>query len=440
MSSSHAAVEAAARDAYGKLVAWGARFARDVVAAEDALADALERALRTWPERGVPTNPEAWLLTAARNRLRDADKHDAVRRRAEATITQLHEELGSAETVVDRRLELMLACAHPAIDEAVRAPLMLQVVLGLDASTVARAFMVSPSGMSKRLVRAKAKIKAAAIGFELPEAALWPRRLATVLDAIYAAYGRSWDLGCATDAGVDALRAEALHLSRVVAAAVPTEPEVLALRSLMLYCEARREARTDADGLWVPLDEQDVTRWDDGCLQEAERLLHAAASRATLAACGATHHPASLVRFAPGGVAKTCGMPDTAAFRLLPRSEKSFAIRRAGSHHRLLGPTSSRPRFSRRMSPDFETVSTIVRMSATCIESCTSITPAWARGWGCVRPRLASMGRTQRLPSYEQPTATPSRTISPIGRCASSLPDRRTRGTRRTLAYSAPLD
>ncbi len=282
MSEPHAAVEAAARDAYGKLVAWGARFARDVVAAEDALADALERALRTWPERGVPNNPEAWLLTTARNRMRDGEKHDGVRRRAEATLTQLYEELGGVDTVLDQRLELMLVCAHPAIDEAARAPLMLQVVLGLDATAVARAFMVSPAGMSKRLVRAKAKIKAAAIGFERPEPEVWPKRLGAVLDAIYAAYGRAWDLGCPVDAGVEALRAEALHLGRVVATATPSEPEALALRALMLYCEARASARTDSMGSFVPLDEQEVARWDAACVREAEALLRAASAHASV--------------------------------------------------------------------------------------------------------------------------------------------------------------
>ena len=155
-----ARAEDIARAAYGKLIAMLASRSGDIIAAEDSLADASVAALRTWPERGIPPNPEAWLLTVAKNKRTDQARHDA-----RLVITDEANDMADAQTVepveahIDERLKLLFVCAHPAIDEGIRTPLMLQTVLGLEAEQIAKTFLVSPSAMAQRLVRAKKKIK-----------------------------------------------------------------------------------------------------------------------------------------------------------------------------------------------------------------------------------------------------------------------------------------
>ncbi|BDG75044.1 RNA polymerase sigma factor [Roseomonas fluvialis] len=272
------AAEAAARGSYGRLVAILAARTRDIGAAEDALAEAFAAALRTWPERGVPASPDAWLLTAARNALSNARRHHRVRDAAEDEVLRRCEELAEAgHDIPDERLRLMFVCAHPAIDRAVRTPLMLQAVLGLDAARIGAAFLVAPAAMGQRLVRAKARIRDAGLRFAVPEGPDLAERLADVLDAIYAAYGTGWD--ALTDAGLGGLATEAIHLGRVAAALMPAAPEAQGLLALMLYCEARREARRDDAGRFVPLARQDARLWNRDMIIEAEGLL-TAASRA----------------------------------------------------------------------------------------------------------------------------------------------------------------
>lgn len=273
-----AAATSAARISYGRLLSMLAARSRDIAASEDALSEAFLAALRVWPERGVPGNPEAWLLTAARRSLGHQRRHDAVRQAGMSVVEQIQAELEAREArdFPDERLKLLFISAHPAIEESVRTPLMLQVVLGLDAARIAAAFLVSPTAMGQRLVRAKAKIRDAGIAFETPDPESLGERLADVLSAIYAAYGTGWDAPPATVEADGDLAGEAIYLGRLVAAMLPDEPEAKGLLSLMLHCEARRAARRDASGGFVPLASQDATLWNRAFIGEAERLLVAA--------------------------------------------------------------------------------------------------------------------------------------------------------------------
>jgi predicted RNA polymerase sigma factor len=277
-------VEAVARKEYGRLIAYLSARTRDVAGAEDALSDALIAALTTWPRDGVPRNPQAWLLTAARNRMADRARHIKVQTHALPTLQLLSDEFdGTApsDAIQDERLKLMFVCAHPAIDADIHTPLMLQAVLGLDAAAIARAFLVSPQTMSQRLVRAKKKIRDAGIAFELPEREELPQRLDAVLNAIYAAYGSGWE-AAGVDPRAQGLTTEAIWLARVLRELMP-EAEVRGLLALMLHCEARREARRDAQGQYIPLSEQDPQRWNVELLTEAERELAAAARSGAMA-------------------------------------------------------------------------------------------------------------------------------------------------------------
>jgi len=270
-----------ARRSYGKLVAFLAARAGDVAAAEDALSEAFVSALTDWPQNGCPSNPEAWLLTVARRKMIDLVRR---RRHTEAATERLNllaEGLDAAATdaeIPDRRLALMFACAHPAIESGIRAPLMLQVVVGLDAKMIASAFLMSPAAMGKRLVRAKSKIRQAGIPFSVPEREDLPSRLDAVLDAIYAAFSEGWTDPGGTDVVRRGLTEEALFLSRLVADLLPEEPEALGLLALILHAEARRHARRNAEGEYIPLADQDTALWDWGMIVEAEGLLRRASA------------------------------------------------------------------------------------------------------------------------------------------------------------------
>jgi RNA polymerase sigma-70 factor (ECF subfamily) len=279
-NGAHHAAALAARDAYGRLVAYLAARSRDIAGAEDALGDAFVAALSTWPRGGVPDRPEAWLLAAARRRLVDAARHAKVAAAGAATLGILddaHRAVAAEAVFPDERLALLFVCAHPAIDEAARTPLMLQSVLGLDAERIASAFLVAPKTMGQRLVRVKAKIRDAGIRFEIPDPRELPRRLSSVLDAIYAAYGSGWEDVAGADPRRRELAEDAIWLGRLVVQQLPGEPEAAGLIALMLHCEARRAARRDAAGRYVPLDQQDVALWLRPMIDEAERTLAGAA-------------------------------------------------------------------------------------------------------------------------------------------------------------------
>jgi len=271
----------AARDRYGRLLALLAASTGDVAAAEDALADAFERALRTWPSQGVPGNPDGWLLTVARNRLRDQWKSAWAQRSvpleadrdALADVDDL-----DVDAIPDRRLELMLVCAHPAIERAARTPLMLNTVLGFTAEQVGRAFSVPTSTMATRLVRAKKRIKAAGIPFRIPDRADLPARMASVLEAVYGAYVIDW----ATGPQARELPPEALHLAEVLATLVPDDPEARGLAAFIELSLARAPARIDTGGRFVPLAEQDPSQWNQRLIGRAHEHLRAAHARGQL--------------------------------------------------------------------------------------------------------------------------------------------------------------
>jgi RNA polymerase sigma-70 factor, ECF subfamily len=279
-SVGRAAAMFAARESYGRMVAYLARRWRDVAAAEDALASAFEEALRHWPTEGVPEAPDRWLLSVAHRKLTDQARHTAVRGRPDvvaALAAEATTDLG-AFAMPDDRLRLMLVCAHPAIDTAVRPALILQLVLGLDVKAMAPLFVLPEATLNKRLVRAKAKIRDAGLRFEEPEPADLPLRVSAVLEALYAAYVSGAD----REDGVD-LRSEALELARIVQRALPEDAEVLGCAALLAFCEARRPAFlgacVDTGASLVPLDEQDPSRWDTEWLARGFAALSSAAAR-----------------------------------------------------------------------------------------------------------------------------------------------------------------
>ncbi len=274
--------DAIARTSYGKLVAFLAARTHDVAAAEDALSEAFAAALATWPRDGCPDNPEAWLMTVARRKLIDMFRSaHASSTEPDPNLDQLVAPSYVAPEIPDERLAMMFACAHPAIDATVRAPLILQVVLGLDAKAIASAFLTSPAAMGKRLVRAKTKIREAGIPFRVPARDELLPRLDTVLNAVYAAYAEGWADPAATDPARRDLAEEAIFLSRLLADLMPHEPEVLGLLALLLHTEARRAARRTANHEFVPLADQDPAQWNAALILEAESLLHKAAAFTT---------------------------------------------------------------------------------------------------------------------------------------------------------------
>jgi predicted RNA polymerase sigma factor len=280
----HRTIERVARESYGRLVAYLSAHTRDVASAEDALGDALVKALAAWPRDGVPQNPEAWLMTTARRSIIDHVRHQQVAEASEPTLVLLTEDSKEPNMTLspefpDERLKLLFVCAHPAIDPAMHTPLMLQTVLGLDAARIAHAFLISPTTMGQRLVRAKTKIRDAGIRFEIPQERELSERLDAVLEAIYAAFGLGWDDMAGVDQRGRDLAEEAIWLARVLLQLMPQEAEVHGLLALMLHCEARRSARRGPDGGFVPLSEQDPKQWSLPSIEEAERHLAEAASR-----------------------------------------------------------------------------------------------------------------------------------------------------------------
>lgn len=262
------AAERAARESYGRLLAYLAARSHDIALAEDALGDAFAAALRVWPDQGVPDRPEAWLLTTARNRITDRQRHIA----RFPTVDQLPdiedqgEDSGGTDKMDEDRLALMMVCTHPAIAPDLHAPLMLQTVLGLDAKQIARLFLISPAALAKRLVRAKSKIRDAGIPFHIPPADMLPERSTALFEAIYALHAHDW-LSPQDDQGE-----EALYLADLLRHLMPSSAEAKGLAALIAFGHARRGARL-RDGVFVPLDDQAVALWDPDLIRYGRRQL-----------------------------------------------------------------------------------------------------------------------------------------------------------------------
>jgi RNA polymerase sigma-70 factor (ECF subfamily) len=216
-------------------------------------------------------------MTVARRKLIDMVRAENRHPFADVELQSLEAVVADAGELPDERLAMMFACAHPAIDTGIRSPLILQVVLGLDAKAIASAFLTSPAAMGKRLVRAKEKIRQAGIPFRVPTREELPARLDTVLEAIYAGFSEGWS----DPGGVDVVRRdlieESIFLARVVVELMPGEAEARGLLALMLYADSRRRARRNLDGEFVPLSAQNPDLWDGSQIAEAEGLLHSAA-------------------------------------------------------------------------------------------------------------------------------------------------------------------
>ncbi|WP_280489391.1 RNA polymerase sigma factor [Nocardia carnea] len=274
---------AAPRTSYGRLLALLAARCGDVTTAEDALADAFERAVRHWPVDGVPANPDAWLLTVARNRIRDVVAGAPARRTV--ALDPVRHDPGlldriDPEVLEDRRLELLFVCAHPAIDPPARTPLMLNTLLGCTAEQIGRAFSVPTATTAARLTRAKKRIRQARIPFRVPAPAELPARVDAVLEAVYGAFAIDWHT---TGRELhESLTGEALHLAEVLTQVLPDDPEAHGLAALIDLCTARIPARIDATGDYIPLERQDRRRWDAELVVRGRAHLRRAYSFATV--------------------------------------------------------------------------------------------------------------------------------------------------------------
>ncbi len=277
-------IEKIMKASYGKLLSALCSRSRDLEACEDALASAFSQALDTWKGGHVPNNPEGWVFHAAKNKLIDQKRKENRKFENRSTLVQLEEEKSFQEEFdfKDHRLRLMFVCSHPSIDESVRTPLMLQTVLGLDSAVIASAFLTSPAAMMKKLVRAKQKIKLAGIAFEVPDINSLSERTEFVTEAIFAAYGKSWDSLGLIDTHLTDLNEEALYLSNLLVELLPNEPEAKGLLAFILFCESRKSARRSNIGEYIPLDEQDVNIWNRAYISQAENLLQDAFSKGRL--------------------------------------------------------------------------------------------------------------------------------------------------------------
>jgi RNA polymerase sigma-70 factor (ECF subfamily) len=259
------------RSEYGRAVAVLLRTLGDLDAAEDAVQDAFAAAAATWPSRGVPPNPQAWIIATARHRAVDRWRRaDTAHRHLPDLARPVAVDPPSGE--LDDELRLMFLCAHPSLSPPSQVALTLRFVAGLTAAEIGRAFGAPETTIAQRLSRAKAKVRGAGIGMRLPEPERWRDRLDTVLAVVYAVYNEGY-LASAGPLTRGELTREGVRLARHLAAMAPGDGEVKGLLALLLLLQAREPARATADGRLVPLPEQDRTRWDQALIEEGHRLV-----------------------------------------------------------------------------------------------------------------------------------------------------------------------
>ena len=287
-----AAVDAAYRDEWGQVVATLIAATGDWDLAEDCAQDAFAAALATWPRDGVPRRPGAWLTTAARNRALDRLRRDAAGAAKLRLLAAGGAREPAEEDIPDERLRLIFTCCHPALPFPARVALTLRTLAGLSTAEIARALLAAEPAMAQRLVRAKRKIQEAGIPYRVPPAEQLSERLAAVLAVLYLIFNQ----GYGEEDPDRALNAEAIHLARVLVRLMPAEPEPRGLLALMLLHEARRPTRME-DGVLVPLEDQDRSRWDRHLIDEGVAVLDRALAlrrggpyqvQAAIAACHAT--------------------------------------------------------------------------------------------------------------------------------------------------------
>jgi RNA polymerase sigma-70 factor (ECF subfamily) len=292
------AVAQAFREEWGQVVATLIRVAGDWDLAEECAQDAFALALQRWPRDGIPRRPGAWLTTTARNRAVDRLRREAVGAAKLREVAVLSPEPEFDDSgVPDDRLRLMFTCCHPALALDAQVALTLRTLAGLTTAEIARAFLVGEPTMSKRLTRAKQKIRHAGIPYRVPPAHLLPDRTPALLAVLYLLFNEGYSATAGADLVRRNLSAEAIRLARILTALMPDEPEAVGLLALMLLHDARRDTRLDAAGDLVTLEDQDRTRWDTAEIDEGVALLEGALRRgapgryqvqAAIAACHAT--------------------------------------------------------------------------------------------------------------------------------------------------------
>jgi RNA polymerase sigma factor (sigma-70 family) len=251
--------------------------------AEDAVQEALLAAARQWPRDSVPAQPRSWLITVASRRLTDQLRSDEARRRREGALLQYRDVPAAADSAaIDDSLTVLFLCCHPALSPASQIALTLRSVGGLSTAQIARAFLVPESTMAQRISRAKQRIKDDGLEFRMPAAPEWPERLAAVLHVLYLVFNEGYASSSGDDLQRADLTAEAIRLARTVHRLIPDDGEATGLLALLLLTDARRAARTTADGSLVPLAEQDRSRWDQALIAEGVALVSAALTHAVL--------------------------------------------------------------------------------------------------------------------------------------------------------------